>query len=170
MIIYINIGAISQSVCHIRLWHFPMNLLQIEVLWLEHTLFKPKAARSKILPFHYLVWFSVDMARQFSILTLIKFPIWPSWTWGDGATIRDHPEKRRRTDWLSPDFLDVTLAGDDHPGCKMPQLQWRFEAGSSLVWRVDGKLLATTSSLAEMHTGVKPILALLHSTLSLDRI
>ena len=46
IVIYIiNIGAISQSVCHIRLWHFPMNLLQIEVLWLEHTLFKPKAAR-----------------------------------------------------------------------------------------------------------------------------
>ena len=165
----------SVSKCLMKVNNKPKRKLTINFsLWQEDPwcdfsqLHKPN--NSKILPFHYLVWFSVDMARQFSILTLIKFPIWPSWTWGDGATIRGHPEKRRRTDWLSPDFLDVTLAGDDHPGCKMPLLQWRFEAGSSLVWRVDGKLLATTSSLAEMHTGVKPILALLHSTLSLDKI
>ena len=52
-----------------------------------------------------------------------------------------------------------------HPWCitswwwstKMPLLQWRFESGSSLVWRDDGKLQATTSPLATVHAGVKPI-------------
>ena len=36
--------------------------------------------------------------QTFLNLTLIKFPIWPSWTWGDGATVRDHPEMRAETD------------------------------------------------------------------------
>ena len=36
--------------------------------------------------------------QTFLNLTLIKFPIWPSWTWGDGATVRDHPEMRAGTD------------------------------------------------------------------------
>ena len=40
-----------------------------------------------------------------------------SWTWRAGDTVRYHPEMRAETDWLSTDFLDVTLAFDDQPRC-----------------------------------------------------
>ena len=93
------------------------------------------------------------MARPFSILTLIKFSIWPSWTWGDGATVRDHPEMRAGTDWLSADFLDVTLARDDQSRCLS------CGEGLSLVffgiergWEAEGHY----QFLAIVHAGVKP--------------
>ena len=34
--------------------------------------------------------------KTFLKSTLNQFLILPSWTWGDGATIREHPEMRRR--------------------------------------------------------------------------
>ena len=68
--------------------------------------------------------------QTFLNLTLIKFPIWPSWTWGDGATVRDHPEMRAETDWLSPDILDVTLACDDQLRC----LSWSEGLSLVVLW------------------------------------
>ena len=55
-------------------------------------------------------------AKILLILTF-KFPTLAPWTWGDGDTVRYHPEMRAGTDWLSTDSLDVTLARDDQPRC-----------------------------------------------------
>ena len=76
-----------------------------------------------------------------------------SWTWRAGDTVRYHPEMRAETDWLSTDFLDVTLACDDQPRCLS------CGEGLSLVffgiergWEAEGHY----QFLAIVHAGVKP--------------
>ena len=91
-------------------------------------------------------------AKILLILTF-KFPTLAPWTWGDGDTVRYHPEMRAGTDWLSTDSLDVTLACDDQPRCLS------CGEGLSLVfyglerrWDAEGHY----QFLAIVHTGVKP--------------